>query len=93
MSNNLKFYYGVRTVRGKKLRTVYFFADNIRVENGDLLLMDESSTPKIYRAFARGTWLEVFSASCFDGTEIQEEHDYDDATGKDARFCANGRPH
>jgi len=94
MSDNLKFYYGVRIVRGKKLRTIYFFADGIRVENGDLLLMDERSTPKIHRAFARGTWLDVFSASCLDWSEVHEEHDYDDTTGKDARLCgANGRPH
>lgn len=82
-------YYGVRIVRAKKNRTVNFYADEIRVENGDLLLiaLDEKHDGKevVYRAFARGTWQDVYSANCMDGSEVGEEHDIDVATGEDAR--------
>lgn len=82
-------YFGVRILRGKKPRTVYFYADEIRVQDGDLLLIarDEKQGGKevLYRAFSSGTWQDVFSADTLDGDEVGEEHDYDEATGKDAR--------
>lgn len=89
-----KLYWGVRIVRNKKPRTLYVYADQIKIENGDLLLlghlkneMNGETNPGgfLYRAFARGSWLDVFAASCMDGTECGEEHDIDDGTGNDAR--------
>jgi len=90
MSERPKYYYGVRIIRGKTRRTVYLVADRIRIENGDLLLIQErDGKEEIYRAFARGTWFDVFGANCLDGSEIHEDHDVNDETGKDDRSLIN----
>lgn len=80
-------YWGVRIARMKKPRTLYVYADRIEVKDGDLLLYFNHSAKgeTLHRAFARGTWQDIFAASCIDGTECGEEHDFDDATAKDAR--------
>jgi hypothetical protein len=82
----LKYYFGVRILRNKKRRKIMFSADRIRIENGDLLLIEErNGREEVFRAFARGTWFDVYAASCMDGTEVYEDHDVDEETGKDLR--------
>jgi hypothetical protein len=80
-------YFGARILRGKQRRKIFFHASYIRVESGDLLLFRtrEGGEEYLYRALARGTWQDVFSADGFNGDELHEEHDVDEATGKDAR--------
>lgn len=98
MSNNGeeigRYYFGVRITRDKVSRILNVYADEIRIENGDLLLFghrrDEPPATFLYRAFARGTWQDVHSASCMDGSELGEDHDVDVATGKDLRFQHRG---
>jgi hypothetical protein len=86
-----KRYFGVRIIRAKKNHTVYVHADEIRVENGDLLLIEKRDEKEVpYRAFARGIWQDVFAADEFNGDELHEVHDYDETTGKDA--LAGDRP-
>ncbi len=86
-------YWGVRITRGRKKRTLFVHADRIEVRDGDLLLfghMKNSQTEAgsfLFRSFAHGTWHDVFAASCLDGSECSEEHDYDDTTGKDLRVA------
>jgi hypothetical protein len=89
-----RLYWGVRIVRNKESRTLHVYADEIRIQDGDLLLLghlqNEANGPTepasfLYRSFARGTWTDVYSASCLDGNEIGEEHDVNDKTGQDAR--------
>ena len=89
-----KLYWGVRIIRNKKPRTLYVYADEIKVQDGDLLLFghlnNESNGPTapggfLFRSFARGAWQDVFAASCLDGNECSESHDIDTATGEDAR--------
>lgn len=81
------FYFGVRILRNKKPRLLYVYAERVTVEGGNLLLWRKKGddAPQIYRAFAPGAWVEFFAASCIDGDEMAEEHDYDETTGKDAR--------
>lgn len=83
----VNFYFGVRILRNKKRRLLYVYADKVTVEEGNLLLWRKkpNESPQVYRAFAPGSWLEFFAASCMDGDEMAEEHDYDEATGKDDR--------
>jgi hypothetical protein len=87
MSDMGKYYWGIRILRAKKRRTLNVFADEIKVQDGDLLLYGHLSdgAKYLYRAFARGEWLDVFAASCLSGEEINEDHDIDDGTGVDAR--------
>lgn len=81
-------YFGARILRGKQRRMILFHASHIKVENGDLLLFRtrENGEEYLYRALARGTWQDVFAADGFHGDELHEEHDVDEATGKDARM-------
>ena len=79
-------YFGVRINRDGKARTLYFHASRIQVQAGDLLLLRESEgQERLFRALAAGTWKDVFEADGFNGDELFEEHDYDEATGKDER--------
>lgn len=89
LPKNGNLYWGIRILRNKKPRTLYVYADQIRIQDGDLVLFGhwngkEPSTC-VLRSLARGTWLDVFAASCLDGNEISEQHDIDDKTGEDAR--------
>jgi hypothetical protein len=80
-----RFYYGIRLKRGNTNRLIYVDADQIRVENGTLLLCsDNNGTQVVYRAFAAGAWNEIFSADWSNGDELGEERDIDEATNKDA---------
>jgi len=87
-----QYYWSVRVARNKKPRQLYFYADRIEVRDGDLLMWGHMSGQAegtfLYRALARGTWSDVAAASCLDGSECGEEHDYDLQTGKDARSAA-----
>ena len=84
-------YWGIRIKRGNKPRTLYVHADKIQIQDGDLLLyghMNSESKEEggfLFRVFARGSWQDVFAASCMDGSECSESHDIDDVTGKDGR--------
>jgi hypothetical protein len=84
-----RYFWGVRIVRNKKRRLLNFYADKIEVRDGDLLLFghmtDQPEGSFLYRSLARGTWFDVFAASCLDGSECGEDHDIDEATGEDAR--------
>ena len=83
-TEHLRYYFGARITRAGKRRKIYFSADSIRVENGDLLMMrEQDGKESVFRALARGTWQDVFAASCLDGMEVYEEHDMDEK-GKDA---------
>lgn len=56
------------------------------MQDGDLLLKRDYETgERLFLSFARGAWQDVFEANGFNGNELFEEHDYDEATGKDAR--------
>jgi hypothetical protein len=89
--DNLKYYFGARITRGKTRRLIYFQADGIRVENGDLLLLRvNDGEEQVYRALARGTWQDVFAASVMSGSEVHEEHDVNAETGAGGPFTRGG---
>lgn len=80
----MKYYYGARITRGKTRRKIYFTADDIRIQDCDLLMIRlREGKEEVFRALARGTWQDVFGADVLDGSEVHEEHDIDEATGKD----------
>jgi hypothetical protein len=89
-ANEGKYYWGIRITRSKKPRTLYVFADEIKVQDGDLLLYGHlaDGTSYLYRSLARGTWQDVFAASCLSGEEMNEDHDFDESTHVDARGAA-----
>ena len=90
MSELGNLYWGIRIIRNKTSRTLYVSADEIKIQDGDLLLFgrrnnEETPASFLFRSFARGTWQDVFAASCLGGDECSEHHDIDETTGKDAR--------
>jgi hypothetical protein len=84
-------FWGVRILRAKRNRTLHVYADEVRIQDGDLLLLghmkDGAPSSFLLRSFARGTWTDIFAASCLDGCELSEEHDVDDVTGRDDRVA------
>lgn len=74
-----KQYFGIRILRQGKPRRLYVYADEISIEDGNLLLLRND---KEYRAFAPGVWLDVFAADEWDGNELGEVHDRDDRTAE-----------
>ena|SRR6266849_6851064 len=85
-----QYFWGIRVLRGKTQHTLRVFADEIRIQDGDLLLFGHMKGGEpasfLYRAFSRGTWSDVFAASCLDGTECGEEYDVDESTCQNARY-------
>jgi hypothetical protein len=73
-------YFLVRCSRDKTPHQIYLYASRFEVTDGDLVLF--SKDDKTYRAFSRGNWQEIASASCMDGSEMYEEHDYVETKGK-----------
>ena len=84
MSKQLgNYFWGIRVKQAEKIETIYVYADEIKVQDGDLLLLGHQThnhienppASTLFRVLARERWVDVFAASCLDGSEMSQNSD------------------
>ena len=67
--------YKVRILEKKRIHELHLYASRFEVTAmNTLVLFDKDGQP--YRSFAPGSWQEIATISCFDGSEMFEEDDF-----------------